>query len=91
MAAPEIDEPERIRVVDRVVVVVGEHNEFGGGRLALSLEDPLSEKVLHKEFPAGATVLVDVDPDEETGLSFTSVMVIVTSPTSIFPVPSLTT
>ena len=37
------------------------------------LEDPLSEKVLHKEFPAGATVLVDVDPDDEIGLSFTSV------------------
>ena len=37
------------------------------------LEDPLSEKVLHKEFPAGATVLVDVDPDDEISLSFTSI------------------
>jgi ATP-dependent Clp protease ATP-binding subunit ClpC len=35
------------------------------------LEDPLSEKVLHKEFPAGSTVLVDVDPsDDERHLSF---------------------
>ncbi len=37
------------------------------------LEDPLSEKVLYKEFPAGATVLVDVDPEDEDRLSFTSV------------------
>ncbi len=36
------------------------------------LEDPLSEKVLYKEFPAGATVLVDVDEDDPTTLSFTS-------------------
>jgi len=34
------------------------------------LEDPLSEKVLHKEFPAGSTVLVDVDPSEDGLLSF---------------------
>ena len=35
------------------------------------LEDPLSEKVLHKEFPAGSTVLVDVDPSDDEGhLSF---------------------
>ena len=34
------------------------------------LEDPLSEKVLHKEFPAGSTVLVDVDPSDDEHLSF---------------------
>ena len=37
------------------------------------LEDPLSEKVLYKEFPAGATVLVDVDEEDADRLSFTSV------------------
>ena len=37
------------------------------------LEDPLSEKVLYKEFPAGATVLVDVDEEDPDRLSFTSV------------------
>jgi len=37
------------------------------------LEDPLSEKVLHKEFPAGSTVLVDIDPDEPDRLNFVSV------------------
>jgi ATP-dependent Clp protease ATP-binding subunit ClpC len=37
------------------------------------LEDPLSEKVLYKEFPAGATVLVDVDPEDSERLTFTSV------------------
>ncbi len=37
------------------------------------LEDPLSEKVLYKEFPAGATVLVDVDPEDSQLLTFTSV------------------
>jgi len=36
------------------------------------LEDPLSEKVLFHEFPAGATILVDVDEDG-SGLTFTSV------------------
>ena len=36
------------------------------------LEDPLSEKMLFKDFPAGATILVDVDPDDPEGLSFTS-------------------
>ena len=34
------------------------------------LEDPLSEKVLHKEFPAGSTILVDKDEEEEEHLSF---------------------
>ena len=33
------------------------------------LEDPLSERVLHKEFPAGSTVLVDVDPDADENAS----------------------
>jgi ATP-dependent Clp protease ATP-binding subunit ClpC len=37
------------------------------------LEDPLSEKVLYKEFPAGATVLVDIDEEDPDRLSFTSV------------------
>ncbi len=37
------------------------------------LEDPLSEKVLHKEFPAGSTILVDVDGDDEEILAFTAV------------------
>ena len=37
------------------------------------LEDPLSEKVLYKEFPAGATVLVDVDEEDPERLAFTSV------------------
>jgi ATP-dependent Clp protease ATP-binding subunit ClpC len=37
------------------------------------LEDPLSEKVLYKEFPAGATILVDVDPEDPERLSFTPV------------------
>jgi ATP-dependent Clp protease ATP-binding subunit ClpC len=37
------------------------------------LEDPLSEKVLYKEFPAGATVLVDLDEEDPERLSFTSV------------------
>ncbi len=37
------------------------------------LEDPLSEQVLHKNFPAGSTVLVDIDPDDPDRLSFVSV------------------
>ncbi|MCB2224394.1 MAG: ATP-dependent Clp protease ATP-binding subunit [Actinobacteria bacterium] len=37
------------------------------------LEDPLSERVLFNEFPAGTTVLVDVDPDDESALTFASV------------------
>ncbi len=37
------------------------------------LEDPLSEKVLFKEFPAGATVLVDVDEEEPEQLGFSAV------------------
>ena len=37
------------------------------------LEDPLSERVLQKEFPAGATVLVDIDEEDEDSLSFVSV------------------
>ena len=36
------------------------------------LEDPLSEKVLFHEFPAGATILVDVD-EEGSGLTFVPV------------------
>jgi len=37
------------------------------------LEDPLSEKVLFKEFPAGSTVLVTVDSDEPDGLMFEAI------------------
>jgi ATP-dependent Clp protease ATP-binding subunit ClpC len=37
------------------------------------LEDPLSERVLHKDFTAGSTVLVDVDGEEEERLSFAPV------------------
>ncbi len=37
------------------------------------LEDPLSEKVLHKEFAAGSTILVDVDEDDPDALAFTAV------------------
>ena len=37
------------------------------------LEDPLSEKVLHKDFPAGSTVLVDIDQDDIDHLSFVAV------------------
>ncbi len=37
------------------------------------LEDPLSERVLLKDFPAGATVLVDIDEEDEDRLSFVSV------------------
>jgi ATP-dependent Clp protease ATP-binding subunit ClpC len=37
------------------------------------LEDPLSEKVLHKEFAAGSTILVDVDEDNPEELAFTAV------------------
>jgi ATP-dependent Clp protease ATP-binding subunit ClpC len=36
------------------------------------LEDPLSEKVLYNEFPAGATVLVDIDTEDPERLSFAS-------------------
>ncbi len=37
------------------------------------LEDPMSERVLSKEFPAGATILVDVDPSDPDNLNFVSV------------------
>ncbi len=37
------------------------------------LEDPLSEKVLHKDFVAGSTILIDVDPEDAERLSFQSV------------------
>ncbi len=37
------------------------------------VEDPLSEKVLHKDFSAGSTVLVDVDSEEPDSLSFNAV------------------
>ena len=31
------------------------------------VEDPLSEKILWKEFRAGQTIIVDVEPDAEAG------------------------
>jgi len=37
------------------------------------LEDPLSERVLHREFPAGSTVLVDIDEEDDERLSFVSI------------------
>jgi ATP-dependent Clp protease ATP-binding subunit ClpC len=37
------------------------------------LEDPLSEKVLFKEFPAGSTILVTVDEEDGTKLSFEAI------------------
>jgi ATP-dependent Clp protease ATP-binding subunit ClpC len=37
------------------------------------LEDPLSEKVLYGEFPAGVTILVDIDPEDPESLSFSAV------------------
>ncbi len=37
------------------------------------LEDPLSERVLQKDFLAGSTVLVDVDPDDPDRLTFDAV------------------
>jgi len=37
------------------------------------LEDPLSEKMLFKAFPAGATIVADADAEDPESLSFTSV------------------
>jgi len=37
------------------------------------LEDPLSERVLQREFPAGSTILVDIDEDDDDSLSFVSI------------------
>ncbi|MBT8197756.1 MAG: ATP-dependent Clp protease ATP-binding subunit [Acidimicrobiia bacterium] len=37
------------------------------------LEDPLSEKVLYGEFPAGVTILVDIDAEDPESLSFSAV------------------
>ncbi|NND04553.1 MAG: ATP-dependent Clp protease ATP-binding subunit, partial [Acidimicrobiia bacterium] len=37
------------------------------------LEDPLSERVLHQEFAAGSTILIDVDSEDETLLSFNAI------------------
>ena len=37
------------------------------------LEDPLSEKVLFKEFPAGSTVLVTVDEEDGSKLAFEAI------------------
>ncbi len=41
--------------------------------IQLMIEDPLSEKVLFGEFPAGATILVDADPEDDSQLGFTAV------------------
>ena len=37
------------------------------------LEDPLSERVLHQEFAAGSTILVDVDASSDGELSFNAI------------------
>jgi ATP-dependent Clp protease ATP-binding subunit ClpC len=37
------------------------------------LEDPLSERVLHKDFSAGSTILVEVDEDDADRLVFESI------------------
>jgi len=37
------------------------------------LEDPLSEKVLYKEFSAGSTIFVDIDPEDGERLSFAAI------------------
>ena len=37
------------------------------------LEDPISEKVLFREFPAGSTILVAVDEDDNSRLSFEAI------------------
>ncbi|MFV1971209.1 MAG: ATP-dependent Clp protease ATP-binding subunit, partial [Acidimicrobiia bacterium] len=37
------------------------------------LEDPMSEKVLFKEFPAGSTILVTVDDDADDKLAFEAI------------------
>ena len=37
------------------------------------LEDPLSEKVLNKEFPAGSTILIDIDEEDPERLHFGAV------------------
>ncbi|MFZ0492273.1 MAG: AAA family ATPase, partial [Acidimicrobiia bacterium] len=37
------------------------------------VEDPLSEKVLYKEFSAGSTVFVDIDPEDGERLSFAAI------------------
>jgi ATP-dependent Clp protease ATP-binding subunit ClpC len=37
------------------------------------LEDPLSERVLQREFPAGSTILVDIDEEDDERLSFVSI------------------
>ncbi len=41
--------------------------------IQVMIEDPLAEKVLFGEFPAGSTVLVDVDHDDADQLAFTAV------------------
>jgi ATP-dependent Clp protease ATP-binding subunit ClpC len=37
------------------------------------IEDPLSEKILWKEFRVGETVIVDVDPDRPDDLVFKAI------------------
>jgi len=37
------------------------------------LEDPLSERVLMREFPAGATVVADIDPEDPERLTFSAI------------------
>ena len=37
------------------------------------LEDPLSERVLYQEFATGSTILIDVDSDSESELTFNAI------------------
>ncbi|MCP3974758.1 MAG: ATP-dependent Clp protease ATP-binding subunit, partial [bacterium] len=37
------------------------------------LEDPLSDRVLHQEFAAGSTILIDVDKDVDDALTFNAI------------------
>ncbi len=37
------------------------------------LEDPLSERVLQREFPAGSTIFVDIDEEDDERLAFVSI------------------
>jgi ATP-dependent Clp protease ATP-binding subunit ClpC len=62
----ELTQEAKYHVVDR-----GYDPTLGARPLRRALqrlvEDPLSEKILWKEFRAGETIIVDVEPDQETG------------------------
>jgi ATP-dependent Clp protease ATP-binding subunit ClpC len=62
----ELTQPAKYHIVDR-----GYDPTLGARPLRRALqrlvEDPLSERILWKEFRAGETIIVDVEPDPETG------------------------